>query len=61
MQGVNQKITTGAVRPQLGKRVLTCQNVAAIPEGEGVGALTPPSPHSGVFRGPSPLQKILRP
>ena len=27
-QGVNQKITIGTVRPQLGKQTLACPNVA---------------------------------
>ena len=57
-QGVNQKITIGAVRLQLGKRALACPNVAGGSGGGGGGCSEPPSP-SGVVRGPSPLEKSL--
>ena len=39
-QGVNQKITIGAVRLQLGKRALACPNVAGGSGGGGEGALS---------------------
>ena len=62
IQGINQKTTIGAVRPQFGKqasiriRALAHPNVAGGPG----GALSPCSPRGGL-RGQSPLEKILRP
>ena len=35
-QSVNRQIIVGAIRPQLGKRVLACPNVGDLGEGGGV-------------------------
>ena len=53
----NQKITIGAVKPQLGKRALARPIVAG--GSGGARALSHPSPQR-VLRGPSPLDKNLR-
>ena len=57
IQGVNQKIIIGAVRPKLGKRALACPNVAGRSGGEGCSE--PPIPQQGCYEA-EPSGKILR-
>ena len=59
-QGVNQKITIGTVRPQLGKRALVLDPNVAGGSGGG-GVLWAPPSHSGDITGPSALERFLRP
>ena len=52
LQGINQKITIGTVRPQLGKRASRCA---------GGGGSSESSSPNVVVTGSSPIEKIFRP